>query len=63
MIARCPQLGVTTLLSMYFDHNEATKHINASLGFETMGHLSEIATVQGQKRGLVIAGLRIPPAA
>ena len=58
---QCPRLGVTTLLSMYFDHNEATKRINDGLGFETMGHLKEIAVVQGQKRGLVIAGLRIPP--
>jgi phosphinothricin acetyltransferase len=62
VIEQCPRLGVTTLLSMYFDHNEATRRINESLGFQTMGHLTEIAMVQGQKRGLVIAGLRIPPA-
>jgi len=61
VIAQCPRLGITTLLSMYFDHNQATKHINDALGFETMGHLREIAMVQGQPRGLIIAGLRIPP--
>jgi phosphinothricin acetyltransferase len=61
MIAACPRFGVTTLLSMYFDHNPATKHINDSLGFTTMGHLTEIATVNGAKRGLIIAGLRIAP--
>lgn len=61
VIQQCPGLGVTTLLSMYFDHNQATRHINESLGFEVMGHLTEIALVHGQKRGLVIAGLRIPP--
>lgn len=61
VIADCPRLGVTTLLSMHFDHNEATGRINASLGFQRMGHLTEIATVQEQKRGLVIWGLRIPP--
>ncbi|CAN5631739.1 GNAT family N-acetyltransferase [soil metagenome] len=61
MIDACPRLGVTTLLSMYFDHNTGTKHINDQMGFVTMGHLNEIATVQGQKRGLIIAGLRIPP--
>jgi len=60
MIAACSRLGVTTLLSMHFDHNEATKKLNAELGFETMGHLKEIAVVNGTKRGLVIAGLRIP---
>jgi L-amino acid N-acyltransferase YncA len=61
VIEQCPQLGVTTLLSMHFDHNEATRRINESLGFEQMGHLAEIALVQGQKRGLVISALRISP--
>ena len=60
MIEQCPQLGVTTLLSMHFDHNEATRRINESLGFEQVGHLTEIAVVNGQKRGLVISALRIP---
>src|SRR6059058_1751202 len=62
VIEQCPRLGVTTLLSMHFDHNEATRRINESLGFQQMGHLTEIAMVQGQKRGLVISALRIPPA-
>lgn len=61
VIEQCPALGITTLLSMHFDHNEATRRINASLGFEQMGHLTEIAIVQGKKRGLVISALRIPP--
>jgi L-amino acid N-acyltransferase YncA len=59
MIEHCPRLGVTTLLSMHFDHNEATRKINEGLGFQVMGHLTEIALVRGEKRGLVIAGLRI----
>jgi L-amino acid N-acyltransferase YncA len=46
---------------MHFDHNEATSRINESLGFERLGHLTEIAEVQGQKRGLVIWPRRIPP--
>lgn len=61
MIADCPRLGVTTLLSMHFDHNEATRRINESLGFQQLGHLTDIALVQGQKRGLIISALRIPP--
>lgn len=60
VIEQCPRLGVTTLLSMHFDHNEATRRINESLGFQQMGHLTEIAMVQGQKRGLMIWALRIP---
>jgi L-amino acid N-acyltransferase YncA len=61
VIGQCPRLGISTLLSMHFDHNEATRRINASLGFEQQGHLREIAVVQGQKRGLMISALRIPP--
>jgi phosphinothricin acetyltransferase len=61
VIRQCPKLGVTTLLSMHFDHNQATRRINESLGFELCGHLKEIAVVQGQKRGLMIWALRIPP--
>jgi phosphinothricin acetyltransferase len=61
VIDQCPRLGVTTLLSMHFDHNEATRRINESMGFEPLGHLTEIAVVRGQKRGLVISALRIPP--
>jgi len=60
VIEQCPRLGVTTLLSIHFDHNAATQHINDSLGFERMGHLKEIANIGGQLRGAVISGLRIP---
>ena len=59
MIEASPRFGVTTLLSYHFDHNEATRRMNAALGFVPMGHLPEIAVVQGVKRGLVISGLRI----
>jgi phosphinothricin acetyltransferase len=62
VIARCPELGITTLLSMYFDHNQATRKINEKLGFRPMGHLTDIAIVDGVSRGLVISGLRIPSA-
>jgi phosphinothricin acetyltransferase len=51
VIEQCPRLGVTTLLSMHFDHNEATRRINEVLGFQQIGHLTEIAMVQGQKLG------------
>ena len=59
MITECPRLGVENLLSFYFDHNEASKRINEKLGFETAGHLTEIANVFGEKRGLVIGILRV----
>ena len=59
MITECPRLGVENLLSFYFDHNKASKRINEKLGFETAGHLTEIANVFGEKRGLVIGILRV----
>jgi phosphinothricin acetyltransferase len=62
MIEHCPRLGVTTLVSMHFDHNEATRRINEHLGFRQAGHLPEIAVVNGQPRGLLISLLRIPEA-
>src|SRR6516165_786133 len=36
VIDQCPRLGVTTLLSMHFDHNQATRRINESLEFMQM---------------------------
>ena len=59
MIEACPRLGVANLISMYFDHNEATQRLNDKFGFVVAGHLSEIAEVFGQKRGLKISVLRI----
>jgi len=59
MIEACPRLGVENMVSMYFDHNEATEKLNQRLGFKVVGHLPEIADVFGKKRGLKIALLRI----
>ena len=59
MIDACPDLGVTTLIGMHFDHNEPTKRLVEKFGFQVVGHLPEIAEVFGQKRGLIITILRI----
>lgn len=59
VVEACPRLGVTTLLAMYFDHNEASRRLCESLGFEPAGHLKRIATLDGVERGLVIASLRV----
>jgi L-amino acid N-acyltransferase YncA len=61
MIAACPRLGVTTLLAMYFDHNTGSRKLFESLGFQPQGHLTEIAVLDGQKRGLIIAVRRVEP--
>jgi len=63
MIEACPRLGVENLVSMYFDHNEATKRLNRKFGFKVVGHLPEIAEVAGAKRGLLIALLKLPAGA
>jgi L-amino acid N-acyltransferase YncA len=59
VIEQCPRLEITTLLAMYFDHNIASQRLFTSFGFAPMGHLAEIAVLDGVKRGLVIAGKRI----
>jgi phosphinothricin acetyltransferase len=61
LIDRCPDFGVSNLIGMHFDHNEATRRLNERFGFEQAGHLTDIAEVHGQKRGLLISILRIPP--
>jgi len=60
MIEACPKLGVENLISIYFDHNDVTKRLNDKLGFVPAGHLTDIAEVHGQKRGVMISILRIP---
>ena len=59
MIEACPRLGVENLISMYFDHNEATPRLNEKLGFQVVGHVPEIVEVLGRKRGLMIAFLKV----
>ena len=53
MIDHCPSLGVTTLISIAFDHNDATRRMNETLGFVQAGHLPEIAEIDGKKVGAV----------
>lgn len=60
MLEQAPSLGITTFLAMYFDHNEASRKLFTRFGFQPMGHLPEIALLDGTKRGLVIAGWQAP---
>lgn len=60
-MSQCPRLGITTVVSVAFDHNTATRKLNAELGYEEVGHLQEIAIVDGVPRGAVYAIKRIPP--
>jgi L-amino acid N-acyltransferase YncA len=56
MLEQAPRLGVTTFLAMYFDHNQASRNLFERFGFQPMGHLPQIAELDGVKRGLIIAG-------
>lgn len=54
VLDRCPALGVDTLLAIYFDHNVPSRKLFCSYGFEEMGHLRDVADLDGQRRGVVI---------
>lgn len=60
MLEQAPSLGITTFLAMYFDHNKASRKLFTRFGFQPMGHLPEIAVLDGDRRGLVIAGWKAP---
>ncbi len=59
MIEKCPDFGVTTLVSVAFDHNDGTRRMNEKLGFVQAGHLPEIAEIAGVKIGVVYSLRRI----
>jgi L-amino acid N-acyltransferase YncA len=59
LVEACPRLGVTTLLAMYFDHNIGSQRLFEGLGFQPQGHLTNIAVLDGQQRGLIIAVLKV----
>jgi phosphinothricin acetyltransferase len=59
LIEACPRLKVTTLLAFYFDHNLGSRRLFEQHGFQPQGHFPEIAILDGQKRGLVIAMLKV----
>ncbi len=54
-----PQLGIDTLLAIYFDHNVSSRKLFCSYGFEEMGHLRDIADLDGERRGVVIGVKRL----
>ncbi len=61
-IDRAPQFGVKTLLGFIFAHNEPSLKLFHHFGFEDWGTLPNIASLEGQERGLIIVGKRIVPA-
>ncbi|MEZ0116258.1 N-acetyltransferase family protein [Heyndrickxia faecalis] len=59
MLEACPKLGVETLLGFIFSENKASLKLFASFGFETWGHLKEVAVLDGRMHDLIITGKKI----
>lgn len=55
LLDQAPQLGVTTFLAIYFDHNLASRKLFDAFHFQPAGHLPEIADLDGVQRGVIIA--------
>ncbi len=59
MIDHSPKLGVRTLLSFVFAHNEASVRLNEKFGFERWACLPGVADLDGLERDVVIFGRRV----
>jgi L-amino acid N-acyltransferase YncA len=59
IIHSCPDFGITTLLGFVFAHNHPSVNLCKKVGFKPWGHLPQIAELDGQKRDLLILGLKI----
>lgn len=59
MIDLCGNYGVTTIVGFVFAHNLPSLALTKKLGFEHWGHLPQVAELDGQKRDLVILGLKL----
>ena len=56
VMARCPALGVTTLLAYLFAHNVACERLLQGLGFTRWGLLPAVAEVYSVRRDVLILG-------
>jgi phosphinothricin acetyltransferase len=58
-IRESPSLGLKTLISFIFAHNQPSLKLFTNFGFQPWGHLPRIADLDGVERDLVIMGLRV----
>ncbi len=56
-IWRCPELGIKTLIGIIFAHNQPSLKLFNKFGFQTWGHLPQVAELDGVERDVVIIGL------
>ena len=58
-LENAPSFGIKTLLGFVFSHNEPSLKLFRHFGFKDWAVLPNIATLDGQERGLNILGKRI----
>ncbi|MDQ2098589.1 MAG: N-acetyltransferase family protein [Tychonema bourrellyi B0820] len=58
-IGRSPELGIKTLIGIIFAHNQPSLKLFNKFGFQTWGHLPQVAELDGVERDVVIIGLRL----
>jgi L-amino acid N-acyltransferase YncA len=58
-IYKSPSLGIKTLLGFIFAHNLPSLKLFETFGFQSWGHLPNVAELDGIERDLIIMGLRI----
>ncbi len=58
-IALSPSLGLNTLLGFIFAHNQPSIQLFRQFGFQTWGHLPQIANLDAIERDLLILGRKI----
>ena len=61
-IAKCPKLGIKTLLAFVFGHNIPSIKLFTKHGFTHWGLLPQVAEIDSLERDLLILGRRIKPA-
>lgn len=56
VIGELPRLGLDALIAFIFSHNLPSQKLFKHNGFETWGHLPDVADMDGQRRSLDILG-------
>jgi phosphinothricin acetyltransferase len=58
-VKESPNLGIKTLIAFIFAHNHPSLKLFQSFGFQSWGHLPEVADLDGVARDLLILGLKV----
>jgi phosphinothricin acetyltransferase len=58
-VQHAPQLKLSALLGLIFEHNDPSLHLFERMGFERWGLLPRVARVDGVDRGVIIMGRQV----